>query len=781
MTDKICPCEPLPAKLAIYNSAAQDTIGYRVGDFNSFRRALLLALPNERQLGSWRPGANTDLALQMIEWWAYLGDILTFYNERIANQDYLRTADLPESVRRLVELLGYRPRPGIGAIGTLAALVSGNKTITIPRGFSVDSKPGPGQDPQTFELDKDTIIVPGGSVPATPPQYLLSPATDHFLIAGTSKQVKAGDSLVLVSANPSSQTVTPVLLTVTAVDVTTNPDKTKQTRVSFTAAGALPDPLPAKSLEVQRSSESIGLWTANGAPIWGNDVHLAAVARSIHPGDLVVFTAPSGTLILATVSEAIDVLWYLNPDGADPSIAPKPPTVPIGVLHTRISVSRSPLSSDGITVLFGWRDIGPLIDQPAVSFDGSSPTLLAVEPAQFPSGNAIPILIEGGLGAGESATGAVSGDNTTLTVSGLPVPAPSLPTLLKVLYNLLPVSRGKTVGSEILGSGNAAIAGQEFVLQKSPVTYFAKGTGFVSTIAVRVNGRLWSEAASFYDQAPDAEIFVTSEDDQQKTHIKFGDGINGARLPTGSNNVVATYRYGSGASSPGPGELTVISKPFPGVSSVRNPAPVGGGADPDPPGQIRKYAPRSVLTFGRAVSADDYEVIAVQAPGVTRARSYWSWNADEQRAVVTVYVGDDQAALTSAKSALAASGDPNRQVAVVAATPVQVVLLLLILVDPKYVPSDVADSVKSGLLDAGSGLFGQGRPGIGEAVFHSQIAAACVGVEGAVSLRASLFISFGQSGGQLEYFPRHDPGEGAYYEIKPDWVLVFTEVDSHAG
>jgi hypothetical protein len=32
---------------------------------------------------------------------------------------------------------------------------------------------------------------------------------------------------------------------------------------------------------------------------------------------------------------------------------------------------------------------------------------------------------------------------------------------------------------------------------------------------------------------------------------------------------------------------------------------------------VRTYAPRAVLTFGRAVSADDYEAIAAQAPGRT--------------------------------------------------------------------------------------------------------------------------------------------------------------------
>ena len=42
---------------------------------------------------AWQPGAEGDLAVQMVEWWAYLADILTFYNERIANEAYPRHRD----------------------------------------------------------------------------------------------------------------------------------------------------------------------------------------------------------------------------------------------------------------------------------------------------------------------------------------------------------------------------------------------------------------------------------------------------------------------------------------------------------------------------------------------------------------------------------------------------------------------------------------------------------------------------------------------------------------
>ena len=107
-------------------------IGYRVGDFATFRRALLLHRAGETELAGWQPTAGSDLGLQLLDWWAYIADVLTFYNERIANEDYLGTASLDASVRHLVGLLGYRPRPGIGARGTLAAIASGPAPLRDP-------------------------------------------------------------------------------------------------------------------------------------------------------------------------------------------------------------------------------------------------------------------------------------------------------------------------------------------------------------------------------------------------------------------------------------------------------------------------------------------------------------------------------------------------------------------------------------------------------------------------------------------------------------------------
>src|SRR5262249_5243728 len=150
---------------------------------------------------------------------------------------------------------------------------------------------------------------------------------------------------------------------------------------------------------------------------------------------------------------------------------------------------------------------------------------------------------------------------------------------------------------------------------------------------------------------------------------------------------------------PRPGTLTSILQPRPGLRAIVNPVPVGGGADPDPPDQIRRYAPRSVLTFGRAISGDDYETVAAQTPGVKRARAYWSWDAASQRSVVKVFVGDDSAAVAAARTALNAFGDPNRPIVVALAAPVYPDLTVAIEVDRAYDPDAVRAAVQAALLD----------------------------------------------------------------------------------
>ena len=73
---------------------------------------------------------------------------------------------------------------------------------------------------------------------------------------------------------------------------------------------------------------------------------------------------------------------------------------------------------------------------------------------------------------------------------------------------------------------------------------------------------------------------------------------------------------------------------------------------------------------------------------------------------MTVYVGDDSGAATSARQALAAAGDPNRPVVVMQATQIAVALIITLLITPGMDPAIVSAGVIAALTDNKVGLFG---------------------------------------------------------------------------
>ena len=56
-----------------------------------------------------------DFTLGLIDAVACAADVLTFYQERLANESYLRTATERVSLQEMAKLIGYRLRPGVAA------------------------------------------------------------------------------------------------------------------------------------------------------------------------------------------------------------------------------------------------------------------------------------------------------------------------------------------------------------------------------------------------------------------------------------------------------------------------------------------------------------------------------------------------------------------------------------------------------------------------------------------------------------------------------------------
>jgi Baseplate J-like protein len=825
----ICPCDTFIHPQIITNPPGQTHISYSIGNYLTFRHALLQSLPGEVELVNWHAGAQGDLAVQMIEWWAYIADILTFYNERIANQDYLQTADLPESVRNLILILGYRPRPGIGAAATLGALMSSAKTFTLPAGYAVQSKPGPGEQPQIFELGASTTVQQPDTIAAiaTPNPSLLGSDRASVLVQGT-VTAKTGDQLLLMERNWAGTDSNWAAVTVQTAAPEKDPSGNANTRITFTAAPEALNSTQATNFRLLRSSQTARVWQYPAQTvIQGTQIDLASVVRTIQPRDPVLVSLPgaSPALQLVSISALGEDVWYANPAGPpynpnNPPPQSSPAVIPIPIPHTFLQFkpsltgfTDSPALRQATVLSFAWQDVGTIIPTPATSLSGTQVTLATPLPASLLPMSNRPLLLQGGDGNGIEADGTVnSAAPATLGLSNPTDPNATVVTPIQVLFNLLQVSRGKTVSNEILGSGDATVnVGQEFTLKKSPLTYLinpngTSGTGYQSTLQVWVDGVQWQEVSSFYNQPANAKVFVTREDDRNITHVQFGDGVNGSRVPSGVNNIVATYRYGSGAAEPDPGSLTVILQPWPGLKSLLNPVAASGGADPDSPQNITTLGPQSVLTFGRAISANDYAIIAAQAPGVARARSYFSWDPNQGRMLVKVYVGDDTTAVTNANAALADACDPNRPLTVLPATSIDMSLSFTLLIDPSYQTASVVTAVTSTLTDPDKGLFGVNVVQIGQVFFRSQIEKACLSIPGAVAVHnlsfqtARLFlprisipwitrfgdplIRFrrpGQSLSTSEPAVRFDPGEGAFYQLDSSNVTINPEVASNAG
>ena len=107
-------------------------IDYTGRDYEGVLRALREQVP--RKLPEWKDFANeADFGNVMLELFAHVADILSYYQDRVANESFLSTAVTRRSVIEHLRLIGYRMRTAAPAATTL--------TITIPAGTPVPQPP----------------------------------------------------------------------------------------------------------------------------------------------------------------------------------------------------------------------------------------------------------------------------------------------------------------------------------------------------------------------------------------------------------------------------------------------------------------------------------------------------------------------------------------------------------------------------------------------------------------------------------------------------------------
>jgi hypothetical protein len=158
--DPFCGCcesSVAATPLVIFNRPSLSEIAYRIGTFATFREAMLESISQQATLTGLKSREGTDYAITLLELFAAAGDVLTFYNERIANELFLRTARERDSLLRLTRLIGYRMRPGLAAQTLLSFALDPGAETNIRKGLKVMSIPGQDEKPQIFETTEQVM------------------------------------------------------------------------------------------------------------------------------------------------------------------------------------------------------------------------------------------------------------------------------------------------------------------------------------------------------------------------------------------------------------------------------------------------------------------------------------------------------------------------------------------------------------------------------------------------------------------------------------------------
>lgn len=738
-----CPCDvrvfPPPPDIA----AGLDRLPRQLATFGEFRLALLDAISDHPALADWRAREGDDFGVMILEWWAYVLDVLAFYSGEIAGESYLRTAARDESVRRIVGLIGYTPKPPMASTATLALFADSGQPALLRAGSGFRSDAFGDEPPQVFETSVDAIV------DVTLNAWTLAPARQTtfgqgpLLLTTTGASARPGQIAVVETGAGLHAARVAATRTITALDgadyvqVTLDPP----------AAIALDQDLATIRLTTMALSAGLNPF-AGASAISRTSMDVTLILDALYPqlragGTVVLSESESGRLHAAritSVGTSSQIVVPAADSSSDPARAPFTALVIDGAgpswiansdsgaftLHFRPVPGGTVTRAADISVELSHLQGGAALDGPTEPLRQATAGTIALWDAQ-----------EAGALVSANVTDDGTG-NATLTPLSDAAGFPKLRTPVRAFGNLVIVTRGETV-EETLGVGDATQVFQRFLLQKAPLTYLpATGVanGRKSTLEVWVDGSRWTETPSFFTTGPADRVYTVRQTVDGKTEVTFGGLGTGQPLPSGAT-VTARYRYGGGAASPPAGAITQLARPVKGLRRALNPLAAFGGDDGDAPEAIRTAAPASALSLGRLVSLIDFEAAARSYGGVINATARMDWVEREQRAAVLVWIipqDMDQAsqvrdALEGHLRAVSAAGTP---VAVAVAAPYPVTFSFDVEVAAERDPADA----KTAAAEALRGFLSLETIPIGAPLFRADLLAEIRAVDGVETVRA---------------------------------------------
>ncbi len=863
--------------MEVANRPGLSAIAYRVGSHGDFKESLIAGLSDYRRLALQRLNTrdDDDFSIALLDAWSVVADVLTFYQERIANEAYLRTATEPFSVVELARAVGYEPSPGVAASTYLAFTLEDTPGFAkIDERTKVQSLPGPGEKPQTFEtveqleaksawnivahrrlVEQDVnvtatqivlegidlnlragdaiLIGKGGKMAlhriekarANEPQgkttvdlgasdaggkavadgvWVMRVCTGPFghnapkkpdynargaflrkfsewdLAVEEGGQPAEGDrvpqdKLYLDATYDEIKNLSPVVvdrpavnrdgeferlfLTITDVAAVARADYGLSARVTrLTLSGVWWEAMVSDIAHLRQTTvyaqaqELTPAQVPDTKPVYDDEIDLAADGgvRGLPQGREVLFAGPRARVLVD--------------DGLQELLSAKGAQTSPGVGTTLFVISTTPDPDDASKRIWRLQDEHGSTRKARCS--ERQLTFVAAAEDDPVVGEAVVVEVDGAAGDLQESLRLAQPlenayDRARLTIYG----------------NVALATHGETQ-KELLGSGDATASGQEFSLRQSPPTYVPAPTpsGGASTLSVRVDGVRWEEVDSFFAQGPRDRVYTTRRDEEGKLRVRFGDGRAGARLPTGLENVSATYRQGVGLE----GQVRarqlslLMTRPL-GVKDVVNPIAATGAEDPEATKDSRRNAPLTVLTLDRVVSLKDYADFARGFGGIAKALATWTWNGDARGVFLTVASerGDDvieSGTLHSLRlEALRRAGDARvpLTISLCRKVPFKVAARVRI-ASPKYEPETVIGAVRAAL----SAHFAFEARSFGQTVSRSEVVSVMQGIEGVVAVDLNSLYRGNTADLALELVPFSPEAGGRVEDARPAELLT---------
>src|SRR5262245_41211492 len=203
--------------------ASVPTIDYTNKDFQSLRQAMLdLA---RYRLPEWTDQSPGDLGILLVDIFAYMGDVILYYQDRVANESFLQTAVERRSVLNALRLIGYELAPPAPAAAELTLVFNSptngsSPIVTIRQGAQFETAPNASNGAQTFEY-----LGPSLDIDLSSDQVARSPDRTKRIYAGlpvTQSQLQSTATIGISTGEPNQMfriPGSPVILDTLVVEV----------------------------------------------------------------------------------------------------------------------------------------------------------------------------------------------------------------------------------------------------------------------------------------------------------------------------------------------------------------------------------------------------------------------------------------------------------------------------------------------------------------------------------------------------------------------------------